>query len=101
MKCLLKARLSRRTLMTIQRRREWRQARHPVLENVTNQYFDGVYFQMKKYPHKFHQRGLEAAKFIDQKARCDPNCFGYVEVNGYDCEWKKMRDGTVKLVLVK
>jgi hypothetical protein len=101
MKCLLKDRLSERTLMTIQRRRQWRRARHPVLEHVTNQYFDGVYFQMKKYPHKFRQRGLEAAKFIDQKARYDPNRFGYVEVNGHDYEWKKMRDGTVKLVLVK
>ena len=87
--------------MTIQRRRQWRRARHPVLEHVTNQYFDGVYFQMKKYPHKFRQRGLEAAKFIDQKARCDPDRFGYVEMYGNDYEWKKMRDGTVKLMLVK
>ena len=56
---------------------------------------------MKKYPHKFRQRGLLAKKFIDQKTRYDPNRFGYVEVNGHDYEWKKMRDGTVKLVLVK
>jgi hypothetical protein len=68
---------------------------------MTNQYFDGVYFQMKKYPHKFCQRGLEAAKFIDHKAKCDPKCFECVEVNGDDHEWKRMRDGTVKLVLVE
>jgi hypothetical protein len=76
MKCLLKAKLRKRTLKTIQKRRQWRRVRHPVLEHVTNQYFDGVYSQMKKYPHKFRQRGLEAARFIDHKAKCDPNCLG-------------------------
>ena len=56
---------------------------------------------MKKYPHKFRQRGLVATKFIGHNAKCDPNRFGYVEVNGHDYEWKRMRDGTVKLVLVE
>ncbi len=60
-----------------------------------------VYYLMKKYPHKFQQRGLEEEKFIDHKAKCDPNCLGYVELYGNDFEWKKMRDGTDKLVLVE
>jgi hypothetical protein len=91
MKCLLKSKLSERTLKTIQRRRQWRRARHPVLEHVTYQDFDGIYFQMKKYPHKFHQRGLEAARFIDHKAKCYSNCLGYVEVNGEDSMEKNER----------
>jgi hypothetical protein len=87
--------------MTIQRRRQWRRARHPVLEHVTNHFFDGVYYLMKKYPHKFRRCGLEAEKFVDQKAKRNPNCFGHVEMYGNDYEWKIMRDGTVKLVLVE
>ena len=98
MKCLVKNKLSERTLNTIQRRRQWRRAKHPVLEHVTNQFFDGVYYLMKKYPHKFRQRGLEAEKFIGHKAKCDPNCLGYVELYGNDFEWKKMRDGAAKFV---
>ena len=35
---------------------------------------------MKKYPHKFRQRGIAAEKFIDHKSKCDPNCLGYVEI---------------------
>jgi hypothetical protein len=37
---------------------------------------------MKKYPHKFRQRGIAAEKFIDHKSKCDPNCLGYVEIMG-------------------
>ena len=56
---------------------------------------------MKKYPHKFCQRSLEAEKYIDHKAKFDPDCLGYVVLNGDEYHWKSMRGGSVNFMLVE